>query len=141
MAKISELFFLLSVLPLGGVTTLAGATLKAGAAKVDITPPPGLQMWGYAAPAWETAALEKISRAIDEAHRNAAEAQVGCGHGLTYIGHNRCRVNPDGSMTMFSRNPTKLPTAPFDPTVSVLRVVKTYEMLGRLSDVPEDLRK
>src|SRR2546428_183879 len=49
MAKISKLFFLLSVLPLGVVTTLAGATLRAGAAKVDITPPPGLPMWGYAA--------------------------------------------------------------------------------------------
>jgi hypothetical protein len=75
-----------------------------------------------ATPTWESLALEKIAKAIEEAHQSVVEAQVGCGYGVTYIGHNRRRVNPDGSVTMFWRNPTKLPTSPLDPTVSVFRV-------------------
>jgi neutral ceramidase len=202
MVRIFKLGFVLVVMALGGVTSLADTALKAGAAKVDITPPPGLPMWGYSArlsastgtldplyarvlvvesgekrlalvtldlgrtfgpdslahlresvrkssgisyvlvaashthsgpaildeypsnatPTWESLALEKIAKAIDEAHQNVAEAHVGFGYGITYIGHNRRRLNPDGSVTMFWRNPTKLPTSPFDATVSVLRV-------------------
>lgn len=180
----------------------AAATLKAGVDKVDITPPPGVLMWGYfdrrtparstldplyarvlvleaadtrlalvaldlgrpfgaasldrirqavakssgitdvvvvashthagpviiddypggAPPAWETADLEKIEGAIDRAHQHAVDAQLGTGRGVAYIGYNRRRVNPDGTVTMFWSNPTKVPTFPVDPTVSVLRV-------------------
>ena len=179
-----------------------GAPLKAGVAKVDITPPTGVLMWGYfdrltpskatldplyarvlvlevgetrlalvaldlgrtfgpaslarlreaaskssgisylvvvashthagpviqdeyaagQVPAWETADLEKIEAAIDEAHEHAVEARLGAGRGVAYIGYNRRRVNPDGTVTMFWSNPTKVPTSPIDPTVSVLRV-------------------
>jgi hypothetical protein len=182
--------------------SLAGATLKAGVARVDITPPPGLPMYGYFArtqlstgtldplwarvlvleagerrvalvtldlgrtfgptwmarlreaarkssglafllvtashthagpnlldeypadqlPAWETAALEKIAKAIDEASHRTLAARLGTGYGQVYIGYNRRRVNPDGTVTMFWQNPTKLPTAPIDPRVSILRV-------------------
>ena len=179
-----------------------GAPLKAGVAKVDITPPTGVLMWGYfdrltpskatldplyarvlvlevgetrlalvaldlgrafgpaslarlreaarkssgisylvvvashthagpviqdeypagQVPAWETADLEKIEAAIDEARAHAVEARFGAGRGVAYIGYNRRRVNPDGTVTMFWSNPTKVPTSPIDPTVSVLRV-------------------
>jgi len=179
-----------------------GAPLKAGVAKVDITPPTGVLMWGYfdrltpskatldplyarvlvleagetrlalvaldlgrafgpaslarlreaarkssgisyllvvashthagpviqdeypsgQVPAWETADLDKIEAAIDEAHQRAVEARLGAGHGVAYIGYNRRRVNSDGTVTMFWSNPTKVPTSPIDPTVSVLRV-------------------
>ena len=179
-----------------------GAPLKAGVAKVDITPPTGVLMWGYfdrltpskatldplyarvlvleagetrlalvaldlgrafgpaslarlreaarkssgisyllvvashthagpviqdeypsgQVPAWETADLDKIEAAIDEAHQHAVEARLGAGHGVAYIGYNRRRVNSDGTVTMFWSNPTKVPTSPIDPTVSVLRV-------------------
>jgi hypothetical protein len=178
-----------------------GAPLKAGVAKVDITPPAGERMWGYfdrlapnqgtldplyarvlvlevgekrlalvvldlgrtfgpasigkireaarkssgmgyvlvqaththagpviqdeypsGVPAWETAAIEKVEKAIDEAHQHAVEARLGTDYGVTYIGYNRRRVNPDGTVTMFWRNATRVPTAPVDPTVSVLRV-------------------
>jgi hypothetical protein len=37
----------LGLLMLGAAASLAGATLKAGVAKVDITPPLGVPMWGY----------------------------------------------------------------------------------------------
>lgn len=178
------------------------ASLKAGVAKVDITPPVGQPMWGYAArlspatgtldplfarvlvlevgekrlalvaldlgrpfgpaslarlrenvgkssgissvlvvashthsgpvikdeyppgqtPAWESIALERIAKAIDEAHAQTAEARLGTGYGLAYIGYNRLRTNSDGTMSWFNRNPTRIPTSPVDPTVSVLRV-------------------
>ena len=75
-----------------------------------------------AVPAWETAALEKIAKAIDEATNHTVEARLGTGRGIAYIGYNRIRVNPDGTVTMFWRNETRVPTAPVDPTVSVLRV-------------------
>lgn len=75
-----------------------------------------------AVPAWETAALEKIAKAIDEAAKHTVEARLGTARGIAYIGYNRIRINPDGMVTMFWRNETRVPTAPVDPTVSVLRV-------------------
>ncbi len=179
-----------------------GATLKAGAAKIEITPPAGLAMWGYGSrklpstgtldplyarvlvletgetrlalvaldlgrpfgpasiarlresakktsgisyvlvtashthsgpviqdeyptgnvPEWEGAALEKIGTAIDDAHRHAVEARLGTGYGVASVGHNRLRVNPNATVSWFERNKTMAPTAPVDPTVSVLRI-------------------
>jgi neutral ceramidase len=178
---------------------LPAAALKAGVAKVDITPPVGVPLWGYelrdstgtldplyarvlvleagdkrlalvtldlgrtfgrdsidrlrraatassgisyvfvaathdhsapslqdkyrnGTPAWETAMLDKIGNAIAEAHRTAVEAKVGVGYGVAYIGHNRLRLNADGTVTWFEHNPTEIPTSPVDPTVAVLRV-------------------
>jgi len=193
---------LLTALACLAASTASAAALKAGVEKVEITPPPGVLMWGYfdrrtpaqstldplyarvlvlelgetrvalvaldlgrtfgpaslerlrqavakssgvtnllvvashthagpvilddypggEAPAWETADLEKIERAIDGAHQHAVDARLGTGHGIAYIGYNRRRVNPDGTVTMFWTNPTQVPTSPVDPTVSVLRV-------------------
>jgi hypothetical protein len=73
-------------------------------------------------PGWERAALDKIGRAIDEAARNLEDARIGTGTGSVYVAHNRLRENPDGTITWFERNLTKVPTSPVDPTVSVLRV-------------------
>ncbi len=176
-----------------------GASLKAAVGKVDITPPPGIRLWGYSdrkspatgtldplyarvlvleaggqslalisvdlgrsfgpasldrlrnaarndvsflivaaththsgpvlqdeypggTPAWETAALAKIANAIAEAEKHLTNAQIGTGYGSTFIGHNRLRVNTDGTVSWFERNLTQVPTAPVDGTVSVLRV-------------------
>jgi len=189
----------LGLLVLGAAASLQGATLRAGVAKVDITPPAGVPMWGYTlrdstgtldplyarilvlevgekrlalvaldlgrcfghdslerlraavrqssgisyvlavashdhsgpvvqdtyrngTPGWETSDLEKIAKAIDDAHQHASEARLGSGYGVAYIGHNRHRANPDGTVTWFEHNPTQIPTAPVDPTVSVVRV-------------------
>jgi neutral ceramidase len=73
-------------------------------------------------PAWEAAAIEKIVQAIGQACGRLAEARVGTGKGIAYIGHNRLRQNPDGTVTWFNRNTTMVPTSPLDPTVAVLRV-------------------
>ncbi|HVH86795.1 MAG TPA: neutral/alkaline non-lysosomal ceramidase N-terminal domain-containing protein [Terriglobales bacterium] len=179
-----------------------GATLQAAVGKVDITPPPGIRLWGYSdrdspatgtldplyarvlvleaggqkfalvsidlgrsfgpasleqlrnatrndvsflivtaththsgpeirdeysggPPAWETAALEKIASTIAEACKHLRSAQIGAGYGSAFIGHNRLRVNWNGSVSWFERNVTQVPTAPVDGTVSVLRVDST----------------
>jgi len=184
-----------------------GALLRAGVAKVDITPPAGEQMWGFedrhqpatgtldplyarvlvleagpetaptrlalvtldlgrsfgpgslarlrdtakrssgiacllvaashthsapvirdeyrdAPPPWEQAALERIEHAIADAAGALQPARIGVGTGVAYIGHNRLRVNPDGTVNWFERNLTRVPTAPVDPTVTVLRIDK-----------------
>jgi len=182
--------------------SLAGAGLKAGVAKVEITPPTGLRMYGFSnrkggstgtldplmarvlvleagekrlalvvldlgrpfaeawiarlredarkisgvsyvllaaihthsgpairdeyppkqSPDWETGVLEKVEKAIAEACQHLAEARLGTGYGSVDIGHNRLRLEPDGTIFWFERNNTMVPTSPVDPTVSVLRV-------------------
>lgn len=192
-ATIQLLLVCLSVLPCWG------ATLRAAVAKADITPPPGLAMWGYSnrkepatgtldplyarvlilevgdqrlalvtvdlgrsfgpvslnwlrsatrkdvsfiivaashthsgptladeypngIPAWETSALKKIAQSITEACSHLADARIATGYGFVLIGHNRLRVNSDGSVSWFERNLTQIPTAPVDGTVSVVRI-------------------
>jgi hypothetical protein len=73
-------------------------------------------------PAWESAVIEKTAAAIAEAARNLAPARLGTGRGSAFIGYNRIRINPDGTVTMFWRNETRVPTAPMDPTVAVVRL-------------------
>lgn len=72
--------------------------------------------------AWQTGAVRKIAKAIEEAYDKAVVAKLGTGYGVAHIGHNRRRMNPDGTVTMMWSNPTKIPTSPVDPTVAVLRV-------------------
>jgi neutral ceramidase len=73
-------------------------------------------------PAWEQRALERISAAIAEAAGHLEDARIGAATGSVYIGHNRLPLRPDGTFGWFERNTTMLPTAPVDPTVTVLRV-------------------
>jgi neutral ceramidase len=178
---------------------MSATTLKAGAAKVDITPAPGVRLWGFSdrvtpatgtldplyarvlvleagdrrlaiinvdlgrpfgpksleqlrnatrndvsaiivaaththsapaiqddypegSPAWETSALHKIATTVSEVRKHLADAQIGAGYGSAFIGHNRLRMNSEGTVSWFERNLTELPTAPVDDTVSVLRV-------------------
>ncbi|HVN05420.1 MAG TPA: neutral/alkaline non-lysosomal ceramidase N-terminal domain-containing protein [Bryobacteraceae bacterium] len=75
-----------------------------------------------APPAWEQAALDKIEHAIAQAAAALEPVRIGVGTGSVYIGHNRLRINADGMATWFERNPTRIPTAPVDPTVTVLRL-------------------
>ena len=186
---------------LASALSMRAATLRVGVAQVDITPPTGAWMWGFAArkspstgtrdpllarivvfeaqdkrvaivaldlgrtfgrtsldelrqrvrkssgisyvfvtashthsgpviqdrykqgtPPWESDALGKIAAAIDEAHHHTVDARLGTGYGITYIGYNRLRPAENGTVTFMGRNPTKVPTSPVDPTVSVLRI-------------------
>jgi neutral ceramidase len=75
-------------------------------------------------PAWERTALEKIDHAISDAANGLEDARIGVGTGVAYIGHNRLKVNADGSVSWFERNLTRIPTAPVDPTVTVIRIDK-----------------
>src|ERR1035437_2226179 len=84
---------------------------------------PGVQdTYRKGVPQWERAAREKIKKAIREATDHLTDARIGTGTGIAYIGHNRLRVDANGKVGWFERNPTKIPTAPLDPTVTVVRV-------------------
>jgi neutral ceramidase len=84
---------------------------------------PGLQdVYKHGVPQWERAARDKIKQAIREATDHLTDARIGAGTGVVYIGHNRLRVNADGKVSWFERNPTQIPTAPVDPIVTVVRV-------------------
>ena len=72
-------------------------------------------------PEWETAALEKIAQAVEEANARLEDVRLGVGRGRVYIGYNRRVVHADGTVTMLWTNPGRQPTAPLDPTVTVLR--------------------
>ncbi|MGO8789926.1 MAG: neutral/alkaline non-lysosomal ceramidase N-terminal domain-containing protein [Terriglobia bacterium] len=196
-----SLYISIWMFPINGLS----AAMKAGAAKVDITPPLGLKMYGYGGrkegasgildplyarvlvleageqriamvvcdlgrpfapawierlrkdakekygisyvieagihthagpeitddypplegPDWETPVLDKIEHALGEARQGAVEAQLGTGYGVAYIGHNRLREQAGGRFGWFMVNTTMVPTAPVDPTVSILRIDNT----------------
>ncbi len=73
-------------------------------------------------PAWETEALDKIARAVTEANAHLEDVRLGVGRGRVYIGYNRRVVHPESTVTMLWTNPGRQPTAPLDPTVTVLRL-------------------
>lgn len=76
-------------------------------------------------PAWERTSLSRIKEALQRAAGDLTDARIGTGYGTAYIGHNRLRVNADGTVSWFEVNQTQIPTAPVDPTVSILRVDRT----------------
>ena len=69
---------------LGVTVPAAGGSLRAGVAKVDITPPAGLFMWGYAlrkSPA--TGVLDPLEARVlvlDDSHTRIAFVAVDLGH-------------------------------------------------------------
>ena len=73
-------------------------------------------------PEWERRALDSIAAAISDAANHLQEARIGVGTGSVLIGHNRLKVNDDGTVAWFERNPTMIPTSPVDPMVTVLRI-------------------
>jgi hypothetical protein len=66
--------------------------------------------------------LDGIAAAIKNAADHLQDARIGTGIGSVFIGHNRLRVNDDGTVSWFEQNPTRIPTFPVDPTVTVLRI-------------------
>lgn len=73
-------------------------------------------------PVWERTALAGIADTLHQGTARLADARIGTGYGVAYIGHNRLKVNENGTVSWFEINPTQIPTAPVDPAVSVLRI-------------------
>jgi len=73
-------------------------------------------------PGWEVDALLKIEKAIHAAVESAEPIRLGVGYGAAYIGYNRRRVEPDHTVSMLWSNTARIPTWPFDPGLTVLRI-------------------
>ena len=73
-------------------------------------------------PSWERTMLKKISDAIRHAGQSLVPVALGTGVGGVLIGHNRIHIQEDGTVRMFWRNATKVPTSPVDDHVGVLRI-------------------
>lgn len=80
------------------------------------------QTWPSRERSWFADTEQKVISAIEAAAKQMFPARIAAGSGEIYLGHNRRRIEPDGKITMFWRNADKLPTAPVDPTVGVIRV-------------------
>ncbi len=89
--------------------THSGPSLESHLSKQDI-------------PGWEMTMLKKISDSVVKAGKTMVPAAIGTGIGEAWIGHNRVKVQPDGTVKMFWRNATKVPTSPVDDHVGVLRI-------------------
>ena len=53
-------------------------------------------------PEWERTALDSIAAAISDAANHLQEARIGVGTGSVLIGHNRLKVNDDGTVSCLS---------------------------------------
>lgn len=63
----------------------------------------------------------RVLDALKAAQSRYVAARVSVGETSVLIGHNRRKVNPDGSVTMFWRNAERIPTAPVDPKAGIIR--------------------
>jgi hypothetical protein len=72
--------------------------------------------------AWESAAIGKIAGAIHEAAGAVVPVKLGIGYGVAFLGHNRLRIERDGSVNWYEKDWSGAPTGPVDPTVAVLRL-------------------
>jgi hypothetical protein len=70
---------------------------------------------------WYKGMEDKVLAAIKEAQQHYQPAQFSLGQASIYLGHNRRKVNEDGTVTMFWRNADRLPTHPVDPKIGLLR--------------------
>lgn len=70
---------------------------------------------------WYRGVEDKVLGALKEAQSRYVPAQFSVVESSVYLGHNRRKVNEDGSVTMFWRNADRLPTSPVDPRVGILR--------------------
>jgi neutral ceramidase len=71
---------------------------------------------------WIRDAEEKIARAILAAADSTQAAKIGIGWGEVREGHNRRRINADGTVTMLWANRERIPTAPVDYQLAIIRV-------------------
>ncbi len=70
---------------------------------------------------WYRGMEDKVVAAMKQARSHYQPAQFSVAQASIYIGHNRRKVNEDGSVTMFWRNADRLPTHPVDPRIGLWR--------------------
>jgi hypothetical protein len=63
----------------------------------------------------------RVLEALKTAQSHYVPARVGVTETTVQIGHNRRKINSDGSVTMFWRNEGRVPTSPVDPRVGIIR--------------------
>ncbi len=80
------------------------------------------QTWPSKARSWFAETEQRIVQAIAEASQRTFPARIAAGVGQIYLGHNRCKVEPDGKVTMLWRNAERVPTSPLDPTLGIIRI-------------------
>ena len=73
-------------------------------------------------PDWQARMADDIAAGIERAWANRRAARIGIATGSVRVGHNRLYDMEDGKGKMLWRNESRIPTAPVDPTVMVLRV-------------------
>jgi neutral ceramidase len=74
---------------------------------------------------WYRGMEDKVLAALKQAQANYHPAELSIGQASIYLGHNRRKVNEDGTVTMFWRNADRVPTHPVDPHVGLLRFTGT----------------
>ncbi len=70
---------------------------------------------------WYQDVENKVLGALKEAQAHYQPASFSVLESSVYLGHNRRKVNEDGTVTMFWRNADRMPTSPVDPRVGILR--------------------
>jgi neutral ceramidase len=63
----------------------------------------------------------RVLQLLEEVQTRLEPARLAVTRSSVLLGHNRRKVHEDGTVTMFWRNAERLPTAPVDPTVGILR--------------------
>jgi len=70
---------------------------------------------------WFRSVEDKVLAAMRAAQSKYEPATLSVLEGSVSIGHNRRKIHPDGSATMFWRNAERVPTSPVDPTIGLLQ--------------------
>lgn len=70
---------------------------------------------------WYRSVEDKVLALMREAQSRYEPAHLSVLEGSVSIGHNRRKINPDGSASMFWRNAERVPTSPVDPTIGLLQ--------------------
>jgi neutral ceramidase len=70
---------------------------------------------------WYREVETKVLRLLEEVQSRLVPARLAVAQSSVLLGHNRRTVHEDNTVTMFWRNAERLPTAPVDPTVAILR--------------------
>lgn len=73
-------------------------------------------------PDWQVKVLDAIAAEIVRAANSAFPAKLSVAHGRAEIGHNRRFPQADGRVKMLWANPTRFPTSPVDPEITLLRI-------------------